>query len=117
MQALSGEADGRAFGEGHPCCAVLRHVRAPLSVWKQITEVWGDASSETHPTGHVCRARELLRAANAPARIPAPAATGDLDPATSDTVVSCSLVVFILSVTPWRFVWDIYVRAPGDRWR
>jgi hypothetical protein len=45
------------------------------------------------------------------------ATTGDLDAATTETVVSCSLVIVILAVTPWRYVWRNYVRATGDRWR
>jgi hypothetical protein len=40
-----------------------------------------------------------------------------LDAATTETVSSCSLVVVILAVIPWRYVWRTYVRAPGDRWR
>lgn len=44
------------------------------------------------------------------------ATSGRLDTATSDLVVHCSLVVVILAVTPWRYVWQHYVRAPGDRW-
>ncbi|MET8355043.1 hypothetical protein [Micromonospora sp. NPDC005206] len=45
------------------------------------------------------------------------ATTGDLDAAKTETVVSCSLVVVILAVTPWRYVWRNYVRATGNRWR
>jgi hypothetical protein len=45
------------------------------------------------------------------------ATTGDLDPATTETVVSCSLVVVILAVIPWPYAWRNYVRATGDRWR
>ena len=45
------------------------------------------------------------------------AATGRLDAATTETVVSCSLVVVILAVIPWRYAWRAYVRATGDRWR
>jgi hypothetical protein len=45
------------------------------------------------------------------------AITGDLDAATTETVVNCSLVVVILAVTPWQYVWRNYVRATGDRWR
>jgi hypothetical protein len=45
------------------------------------------------------------------------AMAGDLDAATTETVSSCSLVVVILAVIPWRYVWRTYVRAPGDRWR
>lgn len=45
------------------------------------------------------------------------AASGDLDAATTEVMVNCSLVVVILAVTPWRYVWRTYVRAPGERWR
>jgi hypothetical protein len=45
------------------------------------------------------------------------AATGDLDAATTEVVVSCSLVVVILAVTPWRYAWRTYARGRGDRWR
>ncbi|WP_109474345.1 hypothetical protein [Ornithinimicrobium cavernae] len=45
------------------------------------------------------------------------AVAGDLDPATQEVVVSCSLVVVIIAVTPWRYAWRTYARAPGDRWR
>jgi hypothetical protein len=45
------------------------------------------------------------------------AAGGGLDVATSDVVASCSLVVVIIAVIPWRYVWQHYVRAGGDRWR
>ena len=45
------------------------------------------------------------------------AVSGQLDAATSDTVVTCSLVVLILAVIPWGHVWRTYVRASGDRWR
>lgn len=45
------------------------------------------------------------------------AAAGDLDAATQEVLISCSLVVVILAVTPWRYVWRHYGRAPGDRWR
>lgn len=34
-----------------------------------------------------------------------PKVTGSLDGATTETAVSCSLVSFILAVTPWRYVW------------
>jgi hypothetical protein len=45
------------------------------------------------------------------------AATGELDATTSDTVFSCSLVVLVLAVIPWRYVGRNYVLASGDRWR
>jgi len=31
-------------------------------------------------------------------------------------MVSCSLVVLIIAVTPWRYVWRDYVHGAGDRW-
>ena len=45
------------------------------------------------------------------------ASSGNLDAATTETVVSCSLVVLILAVIPWRYVWRNYVIATGERWR
>lgn len=42
---------------------------------------------------------------------------GDLDPAASQVLVNCSLVVLIIAVTPWRYVWQRYVRATGERRR
>lgn len=45
------------------------------------------------------------------------AIAGDLDAATTETVVTCSLVVVILAVIPWRYVWHTYVRATGEQWR
>jgi hypothetical protein len=44
------------------------------------------------------------------------AVSGSLDPNTTETLINCSLVVVILVVTPWRFVWQRFVRATGDRW-
>ena len=45
------------------------------------------------------------------------AVSGDLDSAMAATLASCSLVVVILAVIPWRHVWLTYVRSPGERWR
>ena len=45
------------------------------------------------------------------------AAGNGLDAATTEILVSCSLVVVILAVTPWRYVWKHYVVGEGDRWR
>lgn len=42
---------------------------------------------------------------------------GNIDAATTETVFSCSLVVLIVAVIPWRYVWRTYVRATGERWR
>ena len=44
-------------------------------------------------------------------------AAGDVDQAMSETIFSCSLVVIIVAVVPWRYVWQRYVTAKGDRWR
>ena len=44
------------------------------------------------------------------------AVAGDLDAATSEVLVNCSLVVLILAVVPWPYVWRTYVRQTGDRW-
>jgi hypothetical protein len=45
------------------------------------------------------------------------ALAGNVDTATSEVLVNCSLVVVILAVTPWGYVWRSYVRATGERWR
>jgi hypothetical protein len=45
------------------------------------------------------------------------AVAGDMDSATQAVAVNCAVVVVILAVTPWPYVWQQYVRAPGDRWR
>ena len=42
---------------------------------------------------------------------------GTLDAATRQVMVTCLLVVVILAVVPWRYVWQQYVTAKGDRWR
>jgi hypothetical protein len=44
-------------------------------------------------------------------------AAGDLDPATREVTSACLWVVVILAVIPWRYVWQHYVTAPGERWR
>ena len=44
-------------------------------------------------------------------------AADDLDPATREVLSSCLWVVIILAVVPWRYVWQHYVTAKGDRWR
>lgn len=40
----------------------------------------------------------------------------DMSAETSDMLFSCSFVVVILAVIPWRYVWNHYVRTPGDAW-
>jgi hypothetical protein len=44
-------------------------------------------------------------------------AAGDMDAATREVASSCLWVVLILAVVPWRYVWQQYVVAKGDRWR
>jgi hypothetical protein len=41
----------------------------------------------------------------------------DIDTATREVLVNCSLVVIIIAVIPWRYVWERYIRAPADAWR
>ena len=43
-------------------------------------------------------------------------ASGDMSTQMSSVMFTVSLVV-ILAVTPWDYVWQRYVRAPGDPWR
>jgi hypothetical protein len=43
-------------------------------------------------------------------------AAGDVDAPTREVVVTCSLVVVILAVVPWRFTWRRYLAAEGERW-
>lgn len=44
-------------------------------------------------------------------------AAGNVDPATREVIVSCLVVVVVFAVVPWRYVWQQYVTAKGDRWR
>jgi hypothetical protein len=44
-------------------------------------------------------------------------AAGSVDDAMSTVIVNCSLVVIVLAVVPWRYVWQHYAAAKGDRWR
>ena len=41
---------------------------------------------------------------------------GDMDAATREVLISCSLVVVILAVIPWGYVWRRYVQTPGEAW-
>ena len=42
---------------------------------------------------------------------------GALTPATQDTFFSCAITLPIMLIAiPWRYVFDHYVRRPGDRW-
>ncbi len=42
---------------------------------------------------------------------------GDVDEAMREVIVNCSVVVIVFAVVPWRYVWQRYVTAKGDRWR
>jgi hypothetical protein len=39
------------------------------------------------------------------------AASGRLDAATTETLVSCSLVVVVIAVVPWRYLWRSHLRG------
>ena len=43
--------------------------------------------------------------------------SGDLGGRAGEVFVNCTFVVIVLSVIPWRYVWEQYVAAPGDPWR
>ena len=44
--------------------------------------------------------------------------TGEgLGAAETEILFSCSVVVVIIAVVPWRYAWRTYVRTPGDPWR
>jgi membrane protein DedA with SNARE-associated domain len=40
---------------------------------------------------------------------------GHVDDALASVIFSCSLVVVIVAVVPWRYVWQRYVTSEGDR--
>ena len=44
-------------------------------------------------------------------------AAGDVDEAMRQVIVNCSVVVVVVAVVPWRYVWQRYVAAKGDKWR
>lgn len=43
--------------------------------------------------------------------------SGVMDAGTSETLLACGMGVIFPLVIPWRYLWDNYVAAPGDRWR
>jgi hypothetical protein len=40
-----------------------------------------------------------------------------IDADMADTVFACALGIIFPFVVPWRYVFDTYLKAPGDRWR
>ena len=45
-------------------------------------------------------------------------AAGRLDPDSAQTFFEVGVgVILVPIVMPWRYVWENYVRRPGDRWR
>jgi hypothetical protein len=42
---------------------------------------------------------------------------GDVDEAMHEVIVNCLVVVIVFAVIPWRYVWQHYVTAQGERWR
>ena len=45
------------------------------------------------------------------------ALAGTVDQAMSQVIFNCSFDVVILAVVPWRYVWQRFAVAKGDRWR
>lgn len=45
------------------------------------------------------------------------ALSGDLSVAMTDVLISCSLVVVIIAVIPWRYAWRSYGSAKAEQWR
>jgi hypothetical protein len=43
--------------------------------------------------------------------------SNDMNAATGEVLFSCSFIVIILAVIPWRYAWRRYFRTPGDAWR
>ncbi|GAA0928921.1 hypothetical protein GCM10009554_10890 [Kribbella koreensis] len=41
----------------------------------------------------------------------------DVDADTGSVLFSCSFIVIVVAVIPWRHVWTQYVEAPGTAWR
>ncbi len=41
----------------------------------------------------------------------------DMNTATREVLFSCSFVVIIIAVIPWRYVWRRYARTSADAWR
>ena len=40
-----------------------------------------------------------------------------LDAATTETLYECLPIILFPIIIPWRYVFDTYVRRPGDAWR
>lgn len=41
---------------------------------------------------------------------------GTMDEATSENMFMCSFVVLVVIAIPWRYTYQRYLRAPGERW-
>lgn len=41
---------------------------------------------------------------------------GTLDAATTEVLVSCSVVVVVWAAVPWSYAWRRFARGAGDRW-
>jgi hypothetical protein len=41
---------------------------------------------------------------------------GTMDDATAENVFNCSLVILVAIAIPWRYVYQRYLRQPGERW-
>lgn len=51
-------------------------------------------------------------------RIALPLWSGNrMDPATTETLYECLLIILFPFIIPWPYVFDNYFRKPGDAWR
>lgn len=42
--------------------------------------------------------------------------SGQVDAATAEAIKACAMVVIVPIAMPWRYVFERFVRQPGDRW-
>jgi hypothetical protein len=43
--------------------------------------------------------------------------SGHVDAALMPSIVAVSMVVLVYLAVPWRYIFHIFVKAPGERWR
>jgi hypothetical protein len=43
--------------------------------------------------------------------------TGGIDPAFAESTFACLFVVIFVIIVPWSYVFENYVKKPGDAWR
>lgn len=42
---------------------------------------------------------------------------GNMSAGTAETLLACGMGVIFPIVIPWGYVWERFVKSPGDRWR